>query len=186
MLQRRKQFCLNFSSNKTAANSSNNRLEKKIPQFEDGVKRTVFLRDRGRFRTDQDTGNTPCCRQHLVHWTHGEAETSGRQSVLVSPPEYSTIHHYKVWLESGLSKKKKKKKKKKKTTRPKKKKNVTAEKFMRWIRPSDQVKSCDIGFWFDIDATRSSAGRVLALQIEVNTHDITWSHRGSISWISGL
>ena len=29
-------------------------------------------------------------------------ETSGRQSVLVSPPEYSTIHHYKVWLESGL------------------------------------------------------------------------------------
>ena len=32
----------------------------------------------------------------LVHQTHGEAETSGRLSVLVSPPEYSTIHRYKV------------------------------------------------------------------------------------------
>ena len=27
---------------------------------------------------------------------NGEAETSDRQSVLVSPPEYSTIHHHKV------------------------------------------------------------------------------------------
>ena len=44
---------------------------------------------------------------HLVHWTQGEAETSGRQSVLVSPPEYSTIHPYKVWLESGTWEKKK-------------------------------------------------------------------------------
>ena len=26
-------------------------------------------------------GNTPCCGQHLVHKTHGEAETSGWQSV---------------------------------------------------------------------------------------------------------
>ena len=35
----------------------------------------------------------------FLYVTH---ETSSRQSVLVSPPEYSTIHHYKVWLESGL------------------------------------------------------------------------------------
>ena len=39
--------------------------------------------------------------------THGEAETSGRQSVLVSPTEYSTVHCYKVWLESGTWVKKK-------------------------------------------------------------------------------
>ena len=39
-------------------------------------------------------GNTSCTRHY------GEAETSGRQSLLVSPPEYSTIHRYKVWLES--------------------------------------------------------------------------------------
>ena len=51
-------------------------------------------------------GYTPCSRQHFVHSTHGEAETSGRQSVPVSPPEYATILHYKVWLESGTWKKK--------------------------------------------------------------------------------
>ena len=30
-----------------------------------------------------------------------EAETSGRQSVLLSPPEHSTIPRHKVGLESG-------------------------------------------------------------------------------------
>ena len=40
-------------------------------------------------------------REHPVLQTHGQTETSSWQSVLVSPPEYSTIHH-KVWLESGL------------------------------------------------------------------------------------
>ena len=49
-------------------------------------------------------------REHPVLWatdlvlqTHSsEAVTSGRHSVLVSPPDYSTIHQYKVWLEFGL------------------------------------------------------------------------------------
>ena len=46
--------------------------------------------------------NTLCCwQQKMVHQTHGEAKTSGRQSVLVSPPEYSAIHRYNMWLESG-------------------------------------------------------------------------------------
>ena len=45
--------------------------------------------------TPRAVGNTWCTQ------THGEVETSGRQSALVSPPEYSTIHHYKVWLECG-------------------------------------------------------------------------------------
>ena len=30
---------------------------------------------------------------NLVHWTHGKAETSGQLSVLVLPPEYSTIQY---------------------------------------------------------------------------------------------
>ena len=48
------------------------------------------------------------------------------------------------------------------------KKIVTAEKFMRLIRQSNHVKSCDIKLGFDIDATRGSARRELALQIEVD------------------
>ena len=49
------------------------------------------------------------------------------------------------------------------------KKIVTAEKFMRLIRQSDHVKSCDIELLFDIDATRDSARRELALhRIEVD------------------
>ena len=47
--------------------------------------------ERGWYQDGWLPGNSPCCRQHLVHQTHGEAETSGRQSVLVSP-EYYTIH----------------------------------------------------------------------------------------------
>ena len=31
-----------------------------------------------------------------MHLTHGQAETSGRQSALVSQPEYSKIHRDKV------------------------------------------------------------------------------------------
>ena len=44
------------------------------------------------------------CEMTLCEWSRvtlgalTKPETSGRQSVLVSPPEYSTIHRYKVWL----------------------------------------------------------------------------------------
>ena len=44
---------------------------------------------------------------------------------------------------------------------------------MRLIQQSDHVKSCDIKLRFDIDATRGSARRELALQIEV---DLAWYH----------
>ena len=57
------------------------------------------------------------------------------------------------------------------------KKIVTAEKFMRLVRQSDHVKSCNIELRFDIDATRGSARRELAMQIELflksMSHDIT-------------
>ena len=54
------------------------------------------------------TREQPVLQLHLVHWKHGEGETSGRQSVLVSPPEDSTVHRYKMWLESGTWVKKQK------------------------------------------------------------------------------
>ena len=42
----------------------------------------------------QPPGNTPCCT--VWYTRHGEAVTSGRQSVLVLPPEFFKIHCYKV------------------------------------------------------------------------------------------
>ena len=38
--------------------------------------------------------------EHLVHQTNGEAQTSGRQSVLVTSAEHSINHCYKAWVES--------------------------------------------------------------------------------------
>ena len=64
------------------------------------------------------------------------------------------------------------------------KKVVTAEKFIRLIRQSDHVKSCDIKLRFDIDATRGSASS--HCRLKSMSHDITWLHCGSISWLTWI